>query len=397
MRRDRDEHVEGLSESHDLELLLDKGRVQVFTVKPPQGESAHATVDQHLKTRVSVRAGPHAVGVAFLKNHRSCRKRRVSRNRRASIRSGIRGFSPRSTPFRSSDHAAEGPGDTPSRRRIFLSQPASPARDDRSAKQILASLMRRACPAPGDGRRRRGPLALYRNARADGGFEAGIEMALSAVLVGPQFLFRVEHDPVGVAPNAVYRVSDLELASRLSFFSGAAFPTTSCSGRRVRGRSVSRRGWNEKRGGCSPTRGRRRWCATSRRSGCTFGTSTRSLRICACSRTSTTTSVRPFAGKPSCFSSILREDRSVLDLLRADYTFVNERLAKHYGIPHVYGSRFRRVALKEDSWRGGLLRHGSILTVTSYATRTSPSSAANGFSTICSASLHRLRYLTWPP
>ena len=97
------------------------------------------------------------------------------------------------------------------------------------------------------------------------------------------------------------------------------------------------------------------------------------------------------------FESILREDRSVLDLLRADYTFVNERLAKHYGIPHVYGSRFRRVALKEDSWRGGLLRHGSILTVTSYATRTSPSSAANGFWTICSASLHRLRLPTWPP
>ncbi len=159
----------------------------------------------------------------------------------------------------------------------------------------------------------RGPFALYSQAKADGGFEAGIEMGLAAVLVSPEFLFRIEREPKGAAAGEPYRISDLELASRLAFFLWSSIPDDDENLRQ-------------------------------------------SLRR----------ETELFVG------SILREDRSALDLLRADYTFLNERLARHYGIPHIYGSRFRRVDLDDDSARGGLLRHGSVLTVTSFATRTSP-------------------------
>ena len=234
--------------------------------------------------------------------------------------------------------------------------------------------MRRAYRRPVTDADLRGPFALYRKARAEGGFEAGIEMALSAVLVSPQFLFRVEQDPPGIAPNTVYRISDLELASRLSFFLWSSIPDDELLDVAIAGK-LHEPAVLETAGPADA--GRRALAGAGdqlrRRSGCT----------CAIS-TSITPDMRlfpdfddnlrqAFRQETELFvDSILREDRSVLDLLRANYTFVNERLAKHYGIPHVYGSRFRRIALDDDSGRGGLLRQGSILTVTSYATRTSP-------------------------
>ena len=234
--------------------------------------------------------------------------------------------------------------------------------------------MRRAYRRPVTDADLQGPLALYRKARADGGFEAGIEMALSAVLVSPEFLFRVEPDPAGVPPNTPYRVSDLELASRLSFFLWSSIPDDELLDVAIAGKlhepAVLER---QVRRMLADARSRALVEQLRRRSGCT----------CAIS-TSITPDMRLFPDFDDnlrqafrqetelFFDSILREDRSVLDLLRANYTFVNERLAKHYGIPHVYGSHFRRIALDEDSERGGLLRQGSILTVTSYATRTSP-------------------------
>ena len=180
---------------------------------------------------------------------------------------------------------------------------------------------------------------MYQKARADGGFDAGIEMALSAVLVSPQFLFRVEQDPAGVPPGTPYRISDLELASRLSFFLWSSIPDDQLLDvRRLLERSTNRRSSSGRCGGCWPTRGRRRSSPTSPRSGCTCETSTPSRRTCASFRTSTTTSGRRSVQETELFvESVLREDRSVLDLLTRDYTFVNERLAKHYGIPHVYG------------------------------------------------------------
>ena len=270
--------------------------------------------------------------------------------------------------------APAAPGDTPSRRRIFVSQPAG-ARPRKTRRQADPGRADAAgLSAAGDRRGSQRPLALYRKGRAEGGFDAGIEMALSAVLVSPQFLFRVEQDPAGVRADTPYRVSDLELASRLSFFLWSSIPGRRAAGRGDR-RHAARAGGARAAG--APHAGGRALAGARRpispRSGCTCATSTSITPDMRLFPDFDDNLRQAFRQETELFvDSILREDRSVLDLLRANYTFVNERLAKHYGIPHVYGSRFRRVALDKDSERGGLLRQGSILTVTSYATRTSP-------------------------
>ncbi len=374
LTRDRDEHVEGLSEPHDLELLLDRERVQLFTVTPPQGEALHATVDQHLKIRISVPAGAHTVGVAFLKkpsllleSARQPYQARFNSYRHPRIQPAIYSVSI------IGPYGADSVGDTPSRRRLFVSTPAGPDQEERSARQILATLMRRAYRRPVTDADLRRPLELYRDARNEGGFDAGIEMALSAVLVSPHFLFRVEQEPAGVPAKTPYRVSDLDLASRLSFFLWSSIPddellTVAAAGTlhepAVLERQV-RRMLTDARAQALVTNFASQWLHLRNLDSITpdmrlFPDFDDNLRHAFREETELF------------FDSILREDRSVLDLLSANYTFVNERLAKHYGIPHVYGSRFRRVDLDEGSERGGLLRHGSILTVTSYATRTSP-------------------------
>ena len=382
LTRDRDEHVEGLSEPHDLELLLDRARVQVFTVKPPVREAgvpeteqpSHAKVDQHLKVRLAVTAGPHAVGVTFpkkpsalLESVRQPYQTHFNSYRHPRIQPAIYSISI------IGPYDPKGPGDTPSRRRIFVSHPATPAQEDAAAKHILASLMRRAYRKPVSAADVQGPFNLYKKARVEGDFDAGIEMALSAVLVSPQFLFRVEQDPPGVAAGTAYRISDLELASRLSFFLWSSIPdepllTVAEAGTLHQPAILERQV--------------RRMLADPRSRALVDNFAAQWLRLRNLDSITPDMRLFPdfddnlrqaFRQETELFvESIIREDRSALDLLRANYTFLNERLAKHYGIANVYGTRFRRVELDEDSWRGGLLRQGSILTVTSYATRTSP-------------------------
>ena len=373
LTRNRDEHVEGLSEAHDLEVLLDRQRVQLFTVKPPVREPgasdadqpSHAKVDQHLVVRVPVTAGPHVLGVAFpkkpsvlLETPRQPYQTHFNWYRHPRIQPAIYSVSI------IGPYAAKGAGDTPSRRRIFVSK---------SPKEVLSSLMRRAYRRPVTDADLQGPFELYRKASAEGGFEAGIEMALSAVLVSPEFLFRIERDPAGAPPNTAYRIGDLELASRLSFFLWSSIPDDEllnlASAGRLRQPAVLerqvRRMLADRRSRALVNNFASQWLHLRNLDSMTpdmrlFPDFDENLR-------------QAFRRETELFvDSVLREDRSVLDLLSANYTFLNERLAKHYGIPHVYGSRFRRVTLGDDSWRGGLLRQGAILTVTSYATRTSP-------------------------
>jgi mono/diheme cytochrome c family protein len=382
LARDRNEHVEGLNEPHDVELLLDRALVQSFTVKPPPREAgfsedyqpSHDLLDQHLKARVPVSAGPHAVAVAFPKKP-SALLETVRKPYQAHFNSYRH---PRVQPAVYSvtiigPYDAKGPGDTPSRRRIFTAKPATPNDEERSAKRILTPLMRKAFRRPVTETELEGSMSLFRTGRADGGFEAGIEMALAGVLVSPQFLFHIERDPAGVAPNTVYRISDLELASRLSFFLWSSIPDDELLDLAVAGKLRQpavlerqvRRMLTDARSEALVTNFASQWLHLRNLASITpdmrlFPDFDDNLR-------------QAFRRETELFvESIVREDRSALDLLRADYTFLNERLAKHYGIPHVYGSRFRRVTLDDDSKRGGLLRHGSILTVTSYATRTSP-------------------------
>jgi hypothetical protein len=267
-------------------------------------------------------------------------------------------------------YGAQSPGDTPSRRRIFVCKPVKPAEEEACAKQILTTLTRRAYRRPVTDRDLETPLKFYRRTQPEGGFEAGIQTALYSVLVNPEFIFRVESDPPNVASNAAYRISDLELASRLSFFLWSGIPDDELLDAAVSGKLKTPAGLElQVRRMLSDAR--------SRALVNNFAEQWLYLRNLA----STTPDMRLFPDFDDnlrqafrqetelFFDSIMREDRGVPELLSANYTFVNERLAKHYGIPNVYGSRFRRI---EYEGRGGLLRQGSVLIVTSYATRTSP-------------------------
>jgi len=373
LTRDRNEHVEGLREPHELEVLLDRERVKLFTVTPPRGND-HDKIDAHLKVRVPVTAGPHQVGVTFVKNPSSLLENRrqpylarYNMHRHPRLGPAIYQVSI------NGPYDSKGPGDTPSRRRIFVSRPTKPADEDRCAENILSTLTRRAYRRPVNAADLQKPMEFFRRARAEDGFEAGIEAALSAVLVNPEFLFRIENDPAGVAPGAAYPINDLALASRLSFFLWSSIPDDELLATAERGDLHKPRVLEKQV---------RRMLADSRAQNLVrnFGEQWLHLR----NLESVTPDLRLFPDFDDNlrqafrretelhFDTVLHEDRSVLDLLKADYTFLNERLAKHYGIPNVYGSQFRRVALDRNSERGGLLRQGSVLTVTSYATRTSP-------------------------
>ena len=214
---------------------------------------------------------------------------------------------------------------------------------------------------------------MYSAAREDEGFDAGIELGLAAVLVSPEFLFRIEQDPEGVEAGAAYRLSDLELASRLSFFLWSSIPDDELLGLAERGElrapdvldAQVRRMLADPRSANLVTNFAGQWLHLRN-----LDAITPDMRVFPDFDDNLRQALRQET--EMLVESVMREDRSVLDLLRANYTFLNERLAKHYGVPHVHGSRFRRVDFGEQSTRGGLLRQGSILLATSYATRTSP-------------------------
>ena len=374
LARDRNEHVEGLREPHVLEVLLDRERKASFTVTPPKSETDHQTADAYLKSRIHVTAGPHRLGVTFLKNPSSL----LETKRQPYEAHYNMHRHPRITPalYQVSiigPYASKGHGDTPSRRRIFVCEPKESSEEEACARSILSTLTRRAYRRPVIDADLRKPMELFQAARAQGDFDGGIEMALSAVLVSPNFLFRIEADPPGVAPSSAYRIPDIQLASRLSFFLWRSIPDDELLDLAERG-ELSKPDVFERQV--------RRMLADSRSRSMVTNFAGQWLHLR--NLDSITPDLRLFPDfddnlrqafrqeTESLFESVVREDRSVLDLLTSDHAFLNERLAKHYGIPHVYGSHFRRVELGDDVMRGGLLRQGSILTVTSYATRTSP-------------------------
>lgn len=271
----------------------------------------------------------------------------------------------------SGPYHATGRGDTPSRERIFVCRPATAKDEEPCARRILATLARRAFRRPVSDGDLQPLLGFYKSGRAHGDFDQGIEQALRAVLVSPDFLFRMERDPAGVAAGAVHRVNDLDLASRLSFFLWSSIPDDQLVALAekqqlhdpaVLCRQVQRM-LDDPKSQALVDNFAGQWLylrnmETVKPDPVVFPEFDDPLRLSMEQETSLF------------FQSIVREDRSVLDLLDANYTFLNQRLAQHYGIPNVYGSEFREVAL-EDPNRGGLLGQGSILTVTSYPNRTS--------------------------
>ena len=375
LARNRSGNIGGLRDPrpHTLELLLDRVPVATFTVaQPPGGDDT--LLDRDLKVRVPVAAGPHALGVTFPKDGGS-----LIETERQPLQSHFNEQRhPRQTPAIyqvtiTGPYAPQGAGDTPSRTRLFVCRPDEPVDEEACAAEILSKLMRRAYRRPVSAADIEGPLAFYRDGRAAGGFDDGVEKALAAVLVNPEFLFRVELDPAGAAAGEAYRISDLELASRLSFFLWSSLPDDELLDAAERG-VLSRPDELERQ--------TRRMLADPRSYNLARNFAGQWLQLRNLASLSPNTRLFPdfddnlrqaFREETErFFDSVVREGGGVLDLLGADYTFLNERLAKHYGIPHVYGTRFRRVELDPASRRGGLLRHGSVLSVTSYATRTSP-------------------------
>ena len=386
LQRDRNEQVEGLRHAHEIEILLDRTRLALATVKPP-GSRDSASVDQHLKFRFPVKAGQHNLGVTFPKSPSA-----VLENERAPLAARFNMHRhPRTAPaiFQvtiTGPFDAKGAGDTPSRRLIFGSLSPSPSlplspssaapTEEARARQILANLLRRAYRRPVTNDDLRKPLQFFQEGSAEGaGFEAGIENALTAILVSPQFLFRIETDPAGLAPGTAYRVSEFELASRLSFFLWGSIPDDALLDAAERG---------ELRQPGKLDAHVRRMLADDRSKNLVNNFAAQWLHLRGLA--AITPDARRFIDfdenlrqsmrreTEAFFEHIIRADRPITELLSADYTFLDERLAKHYGVPHVFGSQFRRVSFADDPQRqrGGLLRHGSILTVTSYATRTSP-------------------------
>lgn len=385
LQRNRNENVEGLTEPHVVEIMLDGERLELFTMMPSENMVmladavyyADEGIDNHLNVRVPVTAGPHVVTATFIKKNSA-----LLETTRAPYDAHFNmDRSPRQQPAVRSVSIVgpfdpAGTSETLSRNRIFSCHAPATASDDEAddcATAIIASLARRAYRRPVTVGDLDQLVSFFRSGYNDGGFEVGVETALRALLASPEFLFRIERDPDNVESGTAYRVNDVELASRLSFFLWSSIPDEELlraaeSGQLSDETVLEQQVW--------------RMLADPRAEALTTSFASQWLHLRNLAAVQPDARLFPdfddnlrqgFRRETELlFQSLLDENRSVLDLLTADYTFLNERVAKHYGVPNVYGDKFRRVDLSEGSPRAGLLGHGSVLTVTSYATRTSP-------------------------
>jgi hypothetical protein len=326
------------------------------------------TVANPRSFRIKVTAGPHVIGAAVIDQQRSAGVDEQFSDFR--INSAFTPGGGVQTVAITGPFNATSPGDTPSRRRIFVCRPSTVSEEGTCARKIVTALGRRAYRRALVDDEVETLMSFYQQGRNEGDFEIGIQHALARILVAPGFLYRVEEEPKDVRPGATYRISDLELASRLSFFLWSSIPDdelleAAAKGRlrdpMVLGQQVKRM-LADARSEALTTNFAGQWLYLRELAGVQTSAQGFNENLRQAFRRET----------EMLFSAIVREDRSVVDLIDADYTFVDERLARHYGIPNVRGSYFRRIALDPASPRRGLLGQGSMLTVTSVATRTSP-------------------------
>jgi uncharacterized protein DUF1592/uncharacterized protein DUF1588/uncharacterized protein DUF1587/uncharacterized protein DUF1595/uncharacterized protein DUF1585/cytochrome c len=379
--------VRGTETPHDLEVSLDGARLSLTRFGGPDDEvpaqmfpgKTADEIDRRFETRVTVSAGQHDVGVTFAKKSSASRQdvlqpfAREKHDARMDV-----GIPELDQIVIEGPLTVAGPGNSPSRARIFSCYPASEADAAPCATEILTTIARRAYRRPITDAERERLVGLYTAERNQGrDFEAGVQTGLAYVLVAPQFLFRVEQDPADAAPGSVYRIDDLELASRLSFFLWSSVPDDELIDAAVAGRLGEPRGLAEQV---------ERMLADERAATLASNFASqwlylRNLRAVAPDMyffPDFDDNLRRSAMRETelLFESIVRDDRPLTELLDADYTFLNERLARHYGVPDLYGDQFRRVAVTDER-RRGLLGHASILTLSSYPNRTSPVSRGN--------------------
>jgi mono/diheme cytochrome c family protein len=402
LRRQYQDYVMGMGWPQQLDIRLDGALVKRFTVGgAAKGRPAAASyagdgepgfagddewekymqvgADAGLKVRVPVKAGPRVIGVSFVREmwEPEGLPQPVQRGRVLTNDQIYMGYASVGAVSIAGPYAVPGPAkDTPSRRAIFVCEPRREAEERDCATKVLSRIARLAYRRPTTAADVQTLLGFFADGRREGGsFDAGIQFALERVLVDPDFLLRVHRDPPGRGTaGAAYRLSDLELASRLSFFLWNSIPDERLIDSAEHGQ-LSKPAVLQQQV--------KRMLADPR--------ATRALVDNFSAQWLNLRRVREVVVHPDFYpnfdesllqafeeetklflASTLQEDRSVLDLLRADYTFVNERLARHYGIPGIYGSRFRRVTLTNLDQRGGLLGNGSILAATSYPDRTSP-------------------------
>jgi uncharacterized protein DUF1592/uncharacterized protein DUF1588/uncharacterized protein DUF1587/uncharacterized protein DUF1585/uncharacterized protein DUF1595/cytochrome c len=353
----------GVSEQRQLDIRVDGARIKLFTVG---GQSrTEGEPDDGLEVRIPVKAGPHIVSSTFLKD--TVKPEGVLDT--AGNQAFFEGVGSVSI---AGPYDSKGPGDTPSRRRIFVCRPRGPQDEETCAAKVITALARRAYRRPINKEEIPALMIPYKSARTNGSFEEGIRLALQRILVSPDFLFRIEVDPAKTAAGSADRISDIELASRLSFFLWSSIPDDELIRLAERGRLKDpgvleqqvKRMLADSRTNTLVSNFVGQWLylrniQTVLPDPAAFPDFDENLRVALARETELF------------FESMLREDRSILDLLRADYTFLNERLARHYGIPGIHGSEFQRVTLANEE-RKGLLGQGSVLTVTSYPNRTSP-------------------------
>jgi hypothetical protein len=397
LQRNYVDYVRGVTEPHQLDVRLDSALIKRFAVGgefkgnpapvsfggnisgSPEWEQFVLSADANLAVRFFAKAGDRIVGISFVRE--SGEPEGVLQPPQTAYAfavdetitdpMGLRGPAVESVsingPFDST-----GVGETASRRRVFVCRPKTSADEEPCANKVLSTLARRAYRRPVTNEDTEILMDFYRAGQSDGGFEAGIRRALERILIDPDFLFRLEIDPPNVAPAAAYRISNVELASRLSFFLWSSSPDDELLDLAVRGRL------NDP---AVLERQVRRMFGDGRSKALVDNFASQWLTLRALPASAPNPDLFPdfdenlreaFQRETELFlTSQLHDDRSVTDLVTANYTFVNERLARHYQIPNVYGDQFRRVSISTQM-RRGLLGQGSILTVTSYGNRTSP-------------------------
>ena len=374
-------NLRGLDYPQQVETSVDGARVHVASIggnadlammfEHPQ--NAGDAIEARLVSRVKVKAGARPVSVAFIRNLPIGDTRRIQQFLRSSVDTlDWTGLPHIQSVTITGPFNVSGPGDTPSRTRIFNCRPNAAIQATTCARRILSTLARRAYRQPVGEDDLTPLLDFFQAARRESGFDAGIQRALQAILASPRFTFRIEREPSAVPAGRAYTITDVELASRLSFFLWSSIPDEALLAAAANGtlhtpavlEQQVRRMLADRKAEALVKNFAGQWLQLR---------NVKSILPNSDEFPDFDDSLRQSMLRETefLFESILREDRSVVDLLTANYTFVNERLARHYGIPNVYGSRFRKVWLENDA-RYGLLGQGSILALTSHAERTSP-------------------------
>ena len=398
LRRNRNNFItglsEGLGEPHVLEVRVDGVKIKEMTIGgerkgrkrtvpnsvdgysyelDPEIKAYELTADAGLEFRFPAKAGMRTVGVSFVKppEPESILRPLVPRGLIVQGHRYKLGNPEISTVTIVGPYSAKGVSETTSHKKIFTCNPSRAEEETPCANKIISAVTRRAYRRPATDADVRPLMGLYKTGRGRGDFASGIGLALQGMLVSPDFLFRVEADQPNAEPGSAHPVSDLELASRLSFFLWSSMPDDQLLDLAARGKLKDRQVLEQQV---------RRMLEDRRSNELVKNFAGQWLYLRNVDSVVPDPDIYPdfddnlreaFRQETEMFiDSNLRENRSLLDLLNADFTFVNERLARHYGIPNIYGSHFRRVVVADEN-RRGLLGQGAVLTVTSYATRTS--------------------------